>query len=278
MSQLIHLRQRIKAIETIKKITHAMRLISMSTHAQLKHRSPFVQFYASAIQSLFATLYTQSSTSKKETSTNVSERYLVIFIGSQKGLCGTFNTQLSRCLFECLLDKKAELVVVGKKVLEYAEQQSDHSIMQVYTTLSMRTLLTISQEITNLILQQREQYTHIILASNMPKTFFVQQPRLFTLFPLTEQEALSKNDDTLHDYLWEQKQEDLLPILLHQYIASEVYNALFQSLIAEQASRFISMDSSTRNAKELLDIARLHYNKLRQAIITKELTELSSSY
>jgi F-type H+-transporting ATPase subunit gamma len=53
---------------------------------------------------------------------------------------------------------------------------------------------------------------------------------------------------------------------------------LFQSLLAEHAARFISMDTATRNANSLLETTRLEYNKLRQAKITKELTELVGSF
>jgi F-type H+-transporting ATPase subunit gamma len=65
--------------------------------------------------------------------------------------------------------------------------------------------------------------------------------------------------------------------LVDSYIKSSITNLLFQSLLAEQASRFLAMDNATNNAENLLEKLNLQYNKSRQAIITKELSELSSS-
>lgn len=66
--------------------------------------------------------------------------------------------------------------------------------------------------------------------------------------------------------------------VIEQLLHNTLYYILFQSLIAEQSSRFIAMDNSTRNASKLLDTMRLNYNKLRQSKITRELTDLAGSF
>jgi F-type H+-transporting ATPase subunit gamma len=273
MAQLIHLRQRIKAIETIKKITHAMRLISMSTHTQLKHRASYVNSYTQNMNNLFKQIYSLKE-EKSSTISKTKKSTLVIIIGSQKGLCGNFNFYIAQHLFEHLKNNSADLIVVGKKIFELA-QHSSHTILQTFNAFSIRNLLEISHHITDYILTHEHEYSEVILAHNLPKTFFLQKPTLKTIFPLKDD--IQSNQD-LDDYEWEQDKHQLFDILLRQYVESQVYNALFESLLAEQAARFISMDSSTRNAKKLLEVTKLQYNKLRQAIITKELTELSSSY
>lgn len=75
----------------------------------------------------------------------------------------------------------------------------------------------------------------------------------------------------------EQPAEQLARDLAQLYVEAQLHQALFQSLLAEQAARFISMDNATRNAEGLLDLSKLQYNKLRQAKITREITELVSS-
>ncbi len=274
MAQLIHLRQRIKAIETIKKITHAMRLISMSTHAQLKKRSPFVTAYTNAINDLFKKLRASEKEKKEKHRIQPKKDHLIILIGAQKGLCGNFNVYLFHFLFEHTEHQTVDLIVIGKKALEYAEHQR-RPILKSITNLSLRALNSLATELTEIILQELTTYARISIISNSAKTFFQQTPRLQTLVPLPENNG---HNHQLEDYHWEQNKQELSEILLRTYIQAEVYHALFQSLMAEQAARFISMDSSTRNAKELLETTKLHYNKLRQANITKELTELSSSF
>jgi F-type H+-transporting ATPase subunit gamma len=67
-------------------------------------------------------------------------------------------------------------------------------------------------------------------------------------------------------------------MLAQQYLEAELQSLLYESLLAEHAARFISMDNATRNAEKLLEETKSDYNKLRQAKITKELTELTSSF
>ena len=111
----------------------------------------------------------------------------------------------------------------------------------------------------------------------MLKTFFVQKPQEAPLIPLTlkAEQELSNNQSI--DYEWEQSPTSLLDELARQTILINLHYLLFESLLAEHAARFISMDNATRNAQALLEETKLQYNKLRQAKITKELTELVSS-
>ena len=89
MSQLIQMQRRIKAIATTKKITQAMRLISISLHTRLKKAEDNLQKYNSIISEIpnidFVSQYLNSN----------AEKNLYIIIGSQKGLCGTFNNQIA---------------------------------------------------------------------------------------------------------------------------------------------------------------------------------------
>jgi F-type H+-transporting ATPase subunit gamma len=120
-----------------------------------------------------------------------------------------------------------------------------------------------------------ETYTQVLFVSNVVKTFFVQKPRLTQLIPF--QSAPESSQPSTQEYQWEQSPHQILNILVHQYIEATIHETLFQSLLAEQAARFISMDASTRNAKKLLEITTIQYNKFRQTKITREISELASS-
>jgi F-type H+-transporting ATPase subunit gamma len=96
----------------------------------------------------------------------------------------------------------------------------------------------------------------------------------------TDQEANSDEflelepDDTI---LWEQPQEEVLDFLAIRYLRSTIIQHIFQALRAEHAARFMAMENSTNNAEKYLDRLTLQFNKLRQSLITKEVSELSSS-
>lgn len=280
MSQLIHIRQRVKAIETIKKITHAMRLISMSAHSRLKHKEAPLTLYSHAIRDLFFKLTSVCQNWRSpllQPSPNTPERNLIIIISSQKGLCGSFNSMLFS-LFKKKskeLPKSADYIVIGKKAMEFIRNMHNKNIISAFPTFTNKNRSFIAHSIVELLVTQTEPYTHVIVLSNKLKTFFVQKPSISTLIPLSTQKMSPLH--THEDYLWEQQQEDILHNLSLLYLESTIENILFQSLFSEHASRFVSMDTATRNAENLLEVTRIKYNKLRQAKITKELAELSGS-
>jgi F-type H+-transporting ATPase subunit gamma len=282
MAQLIQMRRRIKAIETIKKITHAMRLIAMSTHLRLRAKKNTVDFFNNEITSLFAHLSVLEKKwdhplLKKQKS---SGKTLVILVGSQKGLCGNFNTALCAFFERELLNhaqEDIEIIAVGKKISEYLQKKSN--IIKEFNEFNTNNLQAMTQAIINHIVNSKVAYSSVILYSNISKSFFTQKPQQATLIPLSTQTAdITPSEDLLSEYVWEQTPEEIMNFVIDQLLYNTLYYILFQSLIAEQASRFIAMDNSTRNASKLLDTMRLNYNKLRQSKITRELTDLAGSF
>ena len=282
MSKLIQLRHRIKAIETIKKITHAMRLISMSTHSQLKHQQISIKKYTNTLEKMCTDLQILTPQWHNPLIHPVSEtpsNTLIILIGSQKGLCGSFNINLYK-LFNNQMEQRtdnirATFIAVGQKSSEFLKKQPLGLIKQSYEKFSAQNIAAIAQAITNTIVSAQPHYDEVLIFSNSFKSFFNQKPLCTTLIPT----APISNPSTLtDDYMWQQDPSEILDTIVPQYLESKIYHLLFESLLSEHAARFISMDSSTRNANNLLDAARLQYNKLRQAKITKELTELIGSF
>jgi len=285
MAQLIQMRQRIKAIETIKKITHAMRLISMSMHSRLRAKAPVFENYQNEVTKMFqkvklaapqwknATMFPQAAPEKNP---------LVILVASQKGLCGNFNSALFRVFQELYPEKKIKnttFIAVGKHAVDFINKQPTNKILKTFDQFSTPRLSLISGRIIELISQAKVPYSSVVVIANGLKSFFVQKPMQTTVLPLSmELDENLAQEVPKEPYSWEQSPDDILDDLALQYLTSKVHHLLFQSLLAEQAARFISMDNSTRNAKTLLEETQLQYNKLRQAQITRELTELSASF
>jgi len=296
MSKLIQMRRRIKAIETLKKVTHAMRLISMSSHSRLKSKQQFLSHYVSTVERLFAAALQSSSVQNNSISTNsiagnsilqpapTGAKQLVIVIGSQKGLCGNFNTMLLNKLTQ-ISDlnnpEKTAVIIVGKKVHDTIKNIVPLTIIQTYDNFTASTFLSIAPALINAI--TASPYQKVVAVSTISKSFFLQVAQETTLVPL--QQAFTQTAHTTdqaiaapQDYIWEYPKEEILASLAHYYLEAHIEQLLFESLLAEQAARFISMDSSTRNAQNLLNETQLQYNKTRQAKITRDLTELASSF
>jgi len=284
MAQLIQMRQRIKAIETIKKITHAMRLISMSLHSRLRSKAPLLANYQKEIAAMFEKVRFAAPKWRNRImhpKTDAKSNPLVIFVASQKGLCGNFNTALFREFQELIPPakiKKINFVAVGKYAVDFFKKQETDRIVKTFDHFSSAQLNMISGRIVELISQAETPYSAVTFIANYPKSFFSQKPKSTDILPLSKDFAEGKTKRPREPYVWEQDPNEVLDDLALQFLTSQIYHLLFQSLLAEQAARFISMDNSTRNAKQLLEDTQLLYNKLRQAQITRELTELSASF
>lgn len=279
MSQLIQMNQRINAIETIKKITHATRLIAMSSHTRLASKEPILTHYKNEVTSLFSQLVHYQKKSYK-TLFNLSPTAagsLIILVGSQKGFCGIFNIMLFK-FFEVKfphLTQDDDIIVIGKKAADYLRKKKIEPL-ETFNNLSSSTLNNITDLITEFIFQQIPFYKEVIIISNEPKSFFLQKPQITMLLPIA---PLPKKDQFSFDtYIWPESDQHILKGLSNLYLSVNLKALLFSSLVAEQASRFQSMDNATRNAEELLDVMHRDYNKLRQAKITRELIELTSSF
>ncbi len=274
MSQLVQFRQRIQAVETIKKITQAMRLIAMSGHARLKNREHYLNHFSQEIADL--THLIQHANTDVLTEKKHGQKKLYVIVTSQKGLCGNFNNSLlsfANTLQETL--KNSDIISVGKSARNYC---SEHklSTIRIYEGLALSTLSVLSDQISKQIQKNWFSYDEVIFIRNKPVSFFVQKPEAVTLSISKQQKSSQEAQTRVEAYHWPIAPKEILQELHSVYIRISVETFLFQSLLAEQAARFQSMDSATRNAESLLETMKRHYNKLRQAKITKELIELSA--
>jgi F-type H+-transporting ATPase subunit gamma len=283
MSQLIQIRNRIKTIETTKKITHAMRLISMSTHAKVRTKEPMLNEYKQNLFTIFHALKRQVPkwTHPVFYPTTHYEKHLIIIVGSQKGLVGNFNTNVITLFAKELHNKKRvtiNCIVIGKKAIEHMHsifKNQRLAIITAYPEFGLHNFLSLANNIMYEITNAEKPYTTVTFYSNEAKSFFIQRAISSQVIPFLDEPTPPAPQE---DYYWEQPPAEILDTLAQQCFEAQVQHLLFQSLLAEHAARFLSMDHATRNAKNLLDQTKLLYNKLRQYKITKELSEIASSF
>ena len=285
MSRLIALRHRIKTATTIQKTTHAMQLTSMSAHARLNKKKDFLKIYKQSIETIMQRIGLKPNKANlQETPTG---RELIIIVGSQKGLCGAFNSRIMH-LFEkkygethgtAKIPASATLICIGKKIAEHLDRlklMPKHS----YPTFTATNFVDIAHELEQIIFsatnKPSEPYRTITIYSNYPHTFFIQKVTITNLQRnLLQAAALQENSSEKDPYTYEQPLPELQEKLQRTYFKACLEEILFNSLLAEQAARFIAMDSATRNAETMLTDMQRDYNKLRQASITRELTDLA---
>jgi F-type H+-transporting ATPase subunit gamma len=272
VEQLIVMKQRIKTVETIKKVTHAMRLISMSAHTRLLEKRRYLSEYKKTFEDLWVSSYPTLSQNEEEKK-GPEGKDLCILVSSQKGLCGTFNTALFKFFEQQTpkVPKSTHIISVGQFANDYLRK---HRITPIasYSTSSLAECSSVAHSATELIMKSPTEYRAVEVYSNIEKTFFVQQPQKTAIYPFKE-----PHEPVSVPYLFEQNRELIKNALKKYLLSASLQSLLFESLLSEQAARFISMDSSTRNADNLINAMKLDYNKLRQAAITRELSELSAT-
>lgn len=278
MSQLIQLKQRIKAIQVIKKITHAMRLISMSSRLKMIKQSENLQRFRDEITPLLCSLESvHHSLDKKQD----FAKEIWILISSEKGLCGNFNTLIFhhfQTKYATINPKHYDFIAIGKQATTYLTNQNIKMIAH-YDKLSSSKLDNTACQLYDFLMHHKTSYTKVVCFYNRSKTFFIQEPCQYQLLPVQPAQSCSLNDMiNLDEYDWVQQPEQVIECIFQSFLKLNILFILSQSIIAEQSARFLSMDSSTRNAENLLKKMNLEYNKIRQAKITRELTELISSF
>lgn len=272
MSHVIELRRRIKAVELIQKTTHAMRLTSMSTHARLHKKQAFLTQYRQEIENTIAIVKQGLPVAPVKKAAKGKE--LTIIVGSQKGLCGAFNTRLFRYFEqEYKAPKDGKLIAIGKRMIE--NLIPEHTLLYSFETFNPANFFAVTSELCEHMLKPGR-YSKVTLFGNEPVSFFLQRPIQTTVL-MPQQYTASQIATTIREgetHRYEQNPYEMLAYLERLLTKVHIEEILFQSLIAEQAARFISMDASTTNAEKILETMKRDYNKLRQASITRELMDL----
>lgn len=298
MSQLAYLKQQIKAIQTTKKVTHALRLVSMSLYSKLEKQEKMLAYYTANIQDLFLEL-TKAVPHWRNGVLFPDDLFdskpLFIIVATSKGLCGSLNSNFFRYLEQSVFLKEnqaAHFITVGQKAYKVVKEKGWGEIIYSYNEFNSNSFITIADALIEKIIHGGTQYSSVSFFCNERRSFFLQRPYKSTLIPLSlDHHANKPHDEFEHnehkeeihildqdDIIWEQSIENILDVLSISYVRSSIIRMLFQQLLAEYSARFLAMDSSTTNAEKLLEKLTLQYNKARQAAITKEVSELSAGF
>jgi F-type H+-transporting ATPase subunit gamma len=293
VSQLAQLKQQIKSVQTTKKITHAVRLVSMSLYAKLEKQRVPMNTYMSSVRSLFLRFTQGAHWNDPFLFPNdvLDQNPLFLIIGTSKGLCGSLNSNLFRYAKKSMFvepHQKLKLIAIGQKAVKFAKEAKIGELICFYHELTSHNLATITDDLMEKILNTDQPYSSVTILSNELKSFFMQRPLKTTLTPACldnyegdshDSESINKQTDLIDDQeiILEQDRDDIAKYLAHLYVRTTLVNTLFQALIAEQAARFVAMDGSYTNADKILERLTIQFNKLRQALITKEVAELSAS-
>jgi len=275
MSRLIQLLRQIQAAETIKKTTNAMRLIAMTNHMRLRQNTQEVEAYKIKLEEWLSTITDLGrSVPRVPDTAPTPKKTLYVVVGSQKGLCGMFNVQLATFAKKEMTGTfPPDVLIIGKHMRDTLRYQGVEPII-AHDEFNTKSLFAIASNIAQLILAPT--YKYVRLFYTKPKTFFVHERESHIFYRSTYMTTCANPD--ANPYNWEQPFQETFNAVANLTLKAQLEYMFMSSLLAEAASRFLSMDSATRNADDLISSMRIDYNKLRQTAITRELIDLSGSF
>ena len=273
--------RRIKSVTNTQQITKAMKMVSSVRLRRAQERALATAPYTEKIEGMLQRLAAASTGEKVALFTPHDEvkRTCYIIVGADKGLAGAFNSNINKAMVAVLKDKPRSasmLLVTGRKPAEYLKHL--HIVPdQKWTGFSDKPQFTDAQQIAHVATEQflAGEVDEVYIIYTKFKSALSQEVQTVKMLPISRQDGSEKTGPKEED-LFAPDAHQVLESLLPQYLDMLVYNSLLQSAASELGARMTAMTSATDNAGELIDRLTVHYNKVRQAGITNELTEIVS--
>jgi F-type H+-transporting ATPase subunit gamma len=283
MATLRDIRKRLKAIQSTKKITAAMKMVAAAKMRKVQDRMLNFRPYASRMGTVLTDL---AKVAEREIhpllALRLKKKVEVVVITSDKGLCGAFNTNILKAANNYINGLKKEgieltLSVVGRKSRDFFKRRSI-PMRNEWVGLSGRISYTNAQEIAGNLIEgyTGETFDEVIVIYNEFKSMIAQKVTIMKLLPVGVIEGEEGKEEAAMkaDYLYEPSRAAIFERLLPKYIEIQVYRALLESSASEEAARMAAMENATKNCSELITKVTLLANKVRQAAITGELMDI----
>ena len=278
------IRRRIKGVRSTQQITRAMEMVAAvklnRVRSLAENSRPYVERLATLMRIIRSSEMAALAEDYPVFRTTEGAKLLLIVITSDRGLCGTFNINMINAVEQFLESKKEKQVTifaVGKKGYD-ALPHKGHSVDKFFPvptgaalSSDLHTINTLANEYfaAQTIDEVHICYTRFVNVLRHEPT----ELKLLPLSPLEEEEKKHLVRGEI-DFLMEPSFQELATSLIPQYIESEIYHCLIESMTSEYAARMVSMRNATDNADEMIKALTLTYNKARQASITKELIDI----
>jgi len=207
-------------------------------------------------------------------------RKRLVIVTADKGLCGAFNSNILRESLRFLRgadEASVTLIVVGKKARDFYRRRQ-FAIKSELLGFWDRLAYSHAQEIANGVMRDylAEEVDEVQLMYNEFRSVAVQRPVRQQLLPIQADAESDDKDDAgpSEEYIYEPGPESILASLLPRHVTTQVYRALMESAAGEYGARMTAMESASKNAREMINVLTIQYNKARQERITKELLDI----
>jgi F-type H+-transporting ATPase subunit gamma len=290
MPNLLDIRRRIKSVKNTQQITKAMKMVSAAKLKRAQDRVVTARPFANKMMEVLGGLADRADEDFHHPLLDArgDERYLVVLITADKGLCGAFNTNLIKAAQTFITDnpsKQIEILAVGRKGRDFFRRRKA-TLAGEYIGLTGKGRVEFSEalEVARDVIKRFTEDTGIdkgFVIYNEFKSVLQQRVVIEQLLPVSshasvESEQPAAQPLTRVDYIYEQPPAEIFARLLPRLVETQIFRALLESVASEHGARMTAMDSASKNARELIDSLTLNMNRVRQAAITNEIIEVVS--
>ena len=286
MANLLDIRRRIKSVKNTQQITKAMKMVSAAKLKRAQNRVINARPFADKMNQVLSELADQTSEDFHHPLLDQrgDERYLVVLVTADKGLCGAFNTNLikaAQVFVKANPDKQIEWVTVGRKGRDFYRRR-DASIVTEYIGLTgkgrvdFEEALDVAKDLINRFTEDKT-IDKVFLIFAEFKSVLTQRIVTEQLLPISKTTETPENEAAqTKDYIYEQEPAEIFSRLLPSLVETQIFRALLESIASEQGARMTAMEAASKNAGELISTLTLNMNRVRQAAITREIIEIVS--
>lgn len=278
------MRRRIRAVKSTQQITKAMKMVAASKLRRAQERVLATRPYAAQARHVLASI---ASRVDEHAHPLLARRpgvdrgaTLLLVITSDRGLCGSFNTNIIKAVGGFLREhpgRAISLGLIGRKGRDFFSRRGmpvrfEHVNLPKVITFAEAEIIA-APAVADFTAAKVDS---VYLVYNEFKSVMQQRVVIEPLLPLTSVSAAEEAEASTTDYLYEPSPERILDVLLRQLVEAQVLRALVESNAAFFAAQMTAMDAATRNSSEMIEGLTLYMNKLRQAAITRDIIEVVS--
>jgi F-type H+-transporting ATPase subunit gamma len=284
MANLLDIRRRIKSVKNTQQITKAMKMVSAAKLKRAQDRVVNARPFANKMTEVLGSLAAQIPEDFHHPLLDArgDERYLVVLITADKGLCGAFNTNLIKAGQTFLKEnpgKKIELLAVGRKGRDFFRKRAE--VTGEYVGLSGKGRIDFSEalDVARDVIKrftEDEEIDKVFLIFAEFKSVLSQRIVVEQLLPISRTTEEAEDPDAAQNYIYEQPPAEIFSRLLPRLVETQIFRALLESVASEQGARMTAMDAASKNAGDLISSLTLNMNRVRQAAITREIIEIVS--
>lgn len=291
------IKRRIKSVTSTKKITKAMEMVSAAKMRKAVENALKTRTYAKLAWDILVDLSKTEKSKMPLLTVRPVKKILLILITSNRGLCGSFNSNIIKKTAEQIKNTEQntaiEVLGIGKKGAEFSKKMN-YNLIASFTDLSDTPHQKDVSPICKMVIEEytKENYDKVVVAYTDFKSAIAQIAKIKQVLPISEHDletmvgdlkeiksvAVAKamaTEGKISDYLFEPDKEKVLEYVLPKLVETQILQAALESAASEQSARMMAMRNASDAATDMIDELNLNFNKARQAGITQEIAEIA---